>query len=420
MDIGSAGRAQPGSKGLQERARTHGRSVLLVLSLAAVTVAAAACGSSGGSSAGSAKAPLIVGNVESLTGPLASTDGALLPGIQAWADWTNAHGGINGHHVDLINLDDGGSPATSVTDVRRLITQDHIDVLLDGTPVDSSWAALAQEYKMPVIADLFNPTPNSYFFSPGTPLVPTGNNGAFEAAKKEGGSRLAFLYCTEVSACSEAVPVARSAAKTYGLDFAYATGISASAPNYTAECLAVKNAHADVINVYDSAVVQLNVATSCAQIGYNFRILSSDLNFNNAWLKNSAVNDAISEVPVFPFSDSSTPATQEYHQAMSKYEPSVVSSSNFGVAQAAGWTAGEEITVAAELGKAGASGAPTSAEILSGLFAMHNNTLGGLAPPLTYSHQANENSNIRCFFVMAIKNGEFTEPYGLEPQCLSS
>lgn len=358
--------------------------------------------------------------MESITGPLASTDGAPASGIKAWANWTNAHGGINGRKVDLISLDDAGSPATSVTDVRKLILQDHIQVLLDGTPVDSSWAALVEQYKIPVIAYLFNPTPNSYYFSPGTPLIPTGNDGAFKAAKDEGGSRLAFLYCTEVSACSQAVPTAKSAAKTYGLTFAYATGISASAPNYTAQCLAVKKANADIINVYDAAQVQLNVATSCAQIGYKFRILSSDLNFDMQWLSNSAVNGAISEVPVFPFSDDSTPATQDYHQAMAKYEPSVVSSQNFGVAQAAGWTAGEEITVAAQLGKAGVGGAPTSTEILNGLFAMHGNTLNGLAPPLTYSHQANENSMINCFFAMAIKSGQFTEPYGLHPQCLSS
>jgi branched-chain amino acid transport system substrate-binding protein len=409
------------------RVRPRRRSALVLLPLAALILVATACGGSSSSSSsnssngqGSSKAPLIVGNVESLTGPLASTDGQLLPGIEAWADWTNAHGGINGHQVDLISLDDGGSAATSVANVRRLILQDHIDVLLDGTPVDSSWATVVQEYKVPVIADLFNSTPNSYYFSPGTPLIPTGNEGAFKAAKQEGGSRLAFLYCTEVSACSQAVPVAQSAAKTYGLTFAYATGISASAPNYTAQCLAVKKAQADIINVYDAAEVQLNVATSCAAIGYSFRILSSDLNFDNSWLANSAVNGAISEVPVFPFSDDSTSATQEYHQAMSKYEPSVVNSQNFGVAQAAGWTAGEEVTVAAELGKAGVNGAPTSAEILNGLFAMHGNTLNGLAPPLTYSHQANENSLINCFFVMAIKNGKFSEPYGLEPQCLSS
>lgn len=418
MDSNEAGSTPTGRT--RRVARRSLRRSALFLPLVALSLVAAACSSSSSGSTAGSKAPLIVGNVESITGPLASTDGAPVSGIKAWADWTNAHGGIDGRKVDLISLDDAGSPATSVTDVRKLILQDHIEVLLDGTPVDSSWASLVEQYKIPVIAYLFNSTPNSYYFAPGTPLVPTGNNGAFKAAKDEGGSRLAFLYCTEVSACSQAVPVAKSAAKTYGLTFAYATGISASAPNYTAQCLAVKKANADIINVYDSAQVQLNVATSCAQIGYKFRILSSDINFQNQWLSNSAANGAISEVPVFPFSDDSTPATRDYHQAMDKYEPSVVKSQNYGAAQAAGWTAGEEITVAAQLGKAGVGGTPTSAEILKGLFAMHGNTINGLAPPLTYSHQANENSMINCFFVMAIKNGAFTEPYGLHPQCLSS
>ena len=38
-----------------------------------------------------------------------------------------------GHPVKVITMDDGGSPATSLTDVQKMVTQDHIVVLLDNT-----------------------------------------------------------------------------------------------------------------------------------------------------------------------------------------------------------------------------------------------------------------------------------------------
>lgn len=379
----------------------------------------AACGSSSPSSGGANAAPLVVGNIETLTGPLASSLEWLSPGIQAWAKWTNAHGGINGHKVDLITMDDAGSPATSVTDARTLINHDHAVAIIDSTPVDSSWATLAAQNKIPAIADLSNPTPNSDFFAAGTPLVPTGNEGSFQAAKKAGGSRLAFIYCTESQVCAEAVPVAKQDSTPYGITLAYAAGVSASAPNYTAQCLAAKNDHANVLTVYDSADVQLRVAEACATQGYDFKFLGTGLNVFNSWLSSSAVNGSIIEDADFPFVDTSNAATKAFHSAMQQYEASVASGGNFGEAEAAGWTAGQVVSEAAKLGKAGASGSPTSAQILAGLYAMHGDTLGGLAPPLTYTHQANENSLIKCYFVMDIQNGKFTEPYGLRPQCLS-
>jgi branched-chain amino acid transport system substrate-binding protein len=380
----------------------------------------AACSSSSqNSGSGKNSAPLVVGNIETLTGPLASSLEWLSPGIQAWAKWTNAHGGINGHQVDLITMDDAGSPATSVTDARTLINQDHAVAIIDSTPVDTSWAALAAQDKIPVIADLSNPTPNSYFFASGTPLVPTGNEGSFQAARKAGGSRLAFIYCTESQVCAEAVPVAKQDSAPYGIKLAYAAGVSASAPSYTSQCLAAKAAHADVLTVYDSADVQLRVAQACSTQGYSFKFLGTGLNVFDSWLSSSAVNGSIIEDADFPFVDSSNAATQAFQSAMKKYESSVASSGNFGEAEAAGWTAGQEVAAAAKLGHAGVSGSASSAEILNGLFAMHGDTLGGLAPPLTYTHQSNENSLIKCYFVMNIQDGKFVEPNGLKPQCLS-
>jgi branched-chain amino acid transport system substrate-binding protein len=54
---------------------------------------------------------------------------------------------------------------------------------------------------------------------------------------------------------------------------------------------------------------------------------------------------------------------------------------------------------------------------LKGLFAMKGNTLGGLAPPLTFTQQANEDTKIDCWFTISIANQQFTAPEGMKLSC---
>lgn len=53
----------------------------------------------------------------------------------------NAHGGINGAKVKLVTYDDGGDPAQSVNVVRRLISQDHVSIIVGGLLSGNTLAA---------------------------------------------------------------------------------------------------------------------------------------------------------------------------------------------------------------------------------------------------------------------------------------
>src|SRR5581483_1395922 len=123
-NIGVGGGAQGGSRLVSISGRGRGTAALL-----------AACGSSGnaGSSGGastttSAAGPagtaapsnapgvtpteIDVGSISTLTGPIASNFEALVPGVQAYFDYINAQGGVNGRKLVLAhNLDDGGNPS---------------------------------------------------------------------------------------------------------------------------------------------------------------------------------------------------------------------------------------------------------------------------------------------------------------------
>jgi ABC-type branched-subunit amino acid transport system substrate-binding protein len=117
---------------------------------ASLAAAAAACGSStsggiaqsgstsstGGGSSGTAapsNAPGVtpteirVGAISTLTGTLASNFESLVPGVQAYFDYVNAKGGVNGRKLVMASsLDDGGNPSQFNQLAQTLINQDHV------------------------------------------------------------------------------------------------------------------------------------------------------------------------------------------------------------------------------------------------------------------------------------------------------
>jgi ABC-type branched-subunit amino acid transport system substrate-binding protein len=105
----------------------------LAAALIAVGCGVAGCGgssSSTGSSAGAVHRPLVVGMSLPLTGPVADVSKSGYQGYRLWAAEENAHGGLLGRPVKLDVLDDGFDPGQDASNYLRLITQDHVNLLL--------------------------------------------------------------------------------------------------------------------------------------------------------------------------------------------------------------------------------------------------------------------------------------------------
>jgi branched-chain amino acid transport system substrate-binding protein len=67
------------------------------------------------------------------------------------------------------------------------------------------------------------------------------------------------------------------------------------------------------------------------------------------------------------------------------------------------------------VGTAGKGGAVTTSEIYNGLYSIHNDKLGGLAPPLTFSK--GKTNPVDCRYWIGIHNHKFNIPYGTKPFC---
>jgi branched-chain amino acid transport system substrate-binding protein len=94
-------------------------------------------GSGSGSTAASGgttlhKSTIVLGNIGTYSGPFGAQYADSLKGLQAWAQWTTAHGGLNGHPVKIVSIDDLGSTTNALAGAKRLVEADHAVAILDA------------------------------------------------------------------------------------------------------------------------------------------------------------------------------------------------------------------------------------------------------------------------------------------------
>jgi branched-chain amino acid transport system substrate-binding protein len=222
------------------------------------------------------------------------------------------------------------------------------------------------------------------------------------------------FYCAESPVCAQLGPIAGGAAKLNGLKF-YSAKIAATSPNYTAPCLAAKGAGVDALFIGDNATVVERVVASCLQQGYTpvqvgniGTVATSSLahpGFAGARLAGANAN---------PF-DTSTPVIQEFRAALNKYAPGLLSSSSFSYDTVWAWAGGKLFEAAAKA--AHVTPSSTRADVKNGLYALKDDTLGGLAPPLTFTR--GKPAFVACYFSVTIKGGNLVSLNSNKPTCLT-
>ncbi len=113
---------------------TSHRARFLSVGITAVALSAAlaACSSSNSTSSApvspKAATPILVGTSLSLTGDFSADGQAYLKGYKLWVHDINAAGGLLGHPVKLVYLNDASSPTQVVTNYTKLISVDHVNL----------------------------------------------------------------------------------------------------------------------------------------------------------------------------------------------------------------------------------------------------------------------------------------------------
>jgi branched-chain amino acid transport system substrate-binding protein len=242
--------------------------------------------------------------------------------------------------------------------------------------------------------------------------------GIIDAVKQAGATKFALIYCAEAVQCQEGIAPLQAAAKGAGLSVVATEEVSASAPNYTAQCLAAQQAGATVLFTADAQTVDEKVIQDCYAQGYKPKVVIDGEILLPSLTTTPAINQATYfTVPNLPYFAKNAQITA-MNTALKKYAPGVLKDVNYGELPMETWVAGKMFQAAAAAGHLGANGTPTSAQLIKGLDSLHGATLGGLAPPLTF--KAGKPHPVDCWYYALLKKGKYSTPFGLKPVCSTS
>lgn len=169
--------------------------------LAAAALLAAGCGSSASHpSHPSARGPIRIGALTSITGVFAPWGLQLRDGMQFAVNQINAAGGVDGRKLQLVVADDMSQPAAGITGFDRLTEQDHVVAV--GGIIDSdvgvATAPLAERAHIPLFMEKAGAanilTLNSrYTFRTCLPAAPEVSAAYIQYAKARGLTRVGAI-----------------------------------------------------------------------------------------------------------------------------------------------------------------------------------------------------------------------------------
>ena len=361
--------------------------------------------------------PVVLASVGTYSGPVGAASNPILLGVQVWVRHINRTGGLQGHPVALVVYDDGGDPARHRAQIQDAVEQRHAIAFLGNMAPLTGQASVqyVTAHRIPVIGGTGGEGwayTSPMFFPPlpqGPLLARTLPSGLAEQVIPKGKTKLGTLVCAEAQICSDGARAFEESAGAVGFNYVYKAKFSIAQPDFTAECLAARNAQVEVLFVLADQNSVGRVAAGCLRQAYRpvFGIAGQVL--VDRQKDDPNLDGLVGIAPVFPGFQDGTPASDEFQQAMRAYGGSGAER----LPAASGWVAAKLFEKAA----ARLSEPPTSEAILAGLWSIKNDTLGGLTGPLTFV-QNQPPTNAVCWWPVVVHNRTFVSPDGFKLHCV--
>jgi branched-chain amino acid transport system substrate-binding protein len=415
------------------RSQGHKRVASCAVGALALVVALGACSSSKKASTGGTAAPsggsgsspaasgptINIGLIASLSGPQASSSDQGATVAPAWAAWINANGGIAGHPVKVFVEDDQNSPATAQSDEQDLESKGVVAIIASSDNFVPAYDAAAIAKGIPVISGTANVT--DWYTKAGMFPTPTGVLPGLAAqiavAVKYGhATKFANLYCAEIAACAQSVPVQGGYAKAAGIQYT-SLAVSSTAPSYTAQCVQLQQEHVDYAQLNFATAAAVKFVQDCQAQNYNPTWGSSEQAAGSSF---ASLQNFTMYGPAYAFPSAAPGApVATFTSAMQKY----AKDGNWKEGTASfTWDGLQVLAKAIQDANVSPSAPVTAQNVLTGLYSFKNENLGGeLANGLTYTQGKPVGFAFNpCYFVVGMKGGKVTAPSGLTPQCPAS
>ena len=364
----------------------------------------------GPQAAGGSKAPIVIGYIAWLSGFGGDTISPSRDAWQAWAKSVNARGGINGHPVQLLVGDHGGDESRGLSIARDFVENKHA-IALSLNPNGTAMTEYAKSKSIPVIGSIVTGSTwdkNPMQFPPFGTELNTSWASAF-LIKKNGMTKVASMFCAESADCEAGSTRFANAAKEAGIELVAKQRYSETQPDFTAECLQMRNAGAQAVYPTGSTAAMIRMAKSCSR--QNFKPVWLSPTMDDSVAPIPEFENAIAQTPAFPwFLRAGNPGVEEYAAALAKYAPNRLTNGNTFMSWA--WASAKLFEKAAQ----NVSDKPTSQDILNALWSMKGENLGGLIPPRTFVRDK-PTPETYCTYEGRVQGGKWVAPQGLALAC---
>jgi branched-chain amino acid transport system substrate-binding protein len=376
-----------------------------------------ASGAKSGTATGGATAvaasgdPIVLGAVGTRSGIVGSALAKSWRGLNVWARWVNANGGLAGHPVKIVSVDDAADPGKHAAAVRRLILEDRVVAFVgDFAPLTfSAGVPFLEQYNIPSLGG--DSAEGGWFSSPNAfPINGQTYSRALSLAHWGIANlpqrKAAVFYVNEAEAPRRLGEAFRDAWQEKGGQVVSFTGVSLAAPDFTGEVINAQSAGADIVFLALEHAACNRFWDASRRQRFNPMWLSAACSIESIRNAKDLTSNHLYSGGAFRLPYGPSPAQQEIEKAVKRFDPSMEADGAFMFA----WTGGKLLEAALK----GATGKITGASILTALHGLKNETLGGMIPAQTWP--PGPHSEGRCGMVSKF-NGSGLDPTGNDFVC---
>jgi branched-chain amino acid transport system substrate-binding protein len=393
--------------GMAGRRQTKGLAAIgtVAIILGVATPSLAADRPAQGSQIGVTATQIRIGQVDTLTGPDPGLFEGAKDGTEAYLDYINSKGGVNGRQIELDVGDDAFSGANYKTETAQLVTKDF--ALVGGFSLfDDSGVASINAAKIPDVTESLSAARalDEYNYAP-DPLIVGGTRlGPFKYYKKEYpnaikhvGTLYSSYGAAEVQTKSD---LSAMASLGYHVDYSRVIGLFDS--DFTADVLKMRAAGVQMVYIVGMQVSQLaDLAKNMAAQGFKPQIFSTNgVGYDSSYIP--AAGDGANgtetdlQSALFQGEDAkSVPAVALFDKWLKKANPQA----HVDTYALYGWAAAELFTQA--LQAAGKN--PTRAGVLAQLNKITTFSANGLLAPGNPAQKTPEN----CWLIAKVQNDKW-------------
>jgi len=362
-------------------------------------------------------APLVIGSVGTWSGIVGQNVVGGLNALRAWVASVNAGGGLGGHQVRLEVADDGTDPARHRALVQEFVERRGVVAFVYNAAVFSGQASV--EYlssrKIPVVGGSGTEpwyTTSPLFFTQiiaGEVAIEATTASYARSAKAADMTKMGLVTCSDgVQVCEDTARSVPRYASKYGVQLAYQGRASLAAPDFTANCLAARNAGVQILYLALDANSYQRFGRSCASVDYKpkYGIAQPVMLAEVARDANMQGSPGVSYTA--PFFFNANAAVAEFHKTMSQYAAGVPLTGSASL----GWSAAKLLQASA----GHLSAVPTSADILEGVWSLNGEDLGGLTAPLRFRRDGPTVPPV-CYWQVVVADNSYKSPDNGQRHC---